>query len=333
MRIRTRWILIAGWVFLTSLPVASQTVLDFENLPAGTTINDQFVRQGVRFSSAFLAADRAAHSGNRVLRTINPASEVFTPIPLRMTFVRPQAHIKLFAMSPGTARNGTLVAFDASGAEIARDGPKPVAADKFTTMFEVTVRGAQISRAELQLENAAHFAIDDLEFDVRSASATPTVKVNELRQPAAKDNPAVKGTFPNDFRLAQPAQPRERPPSKPRAGEEGEEERFNIESQPTVIKTLAPRASADLRIRVSPRTGLAGSVRWIGTSAPLSVTISLGRSRLATGKTYALGANRGGADVGAVAQNAGEVRLVVTNTSNVRVKVSLSLGIVRTPVR
>jgi len=333
MRIRTRWILIAGWIFLTPLPLAAQTILDFENLPAGTTINDQFARQGVRFSSAFLAADRSAHSGNRVLRTINPASEVFTPIPLEMIFVRPQARVKLFAMSPATARNGTLVAFDALGAEIARDGPKPVAADKFTTMFEVTVRGTRISRAELRLEGAAHFAIDDLEFDVKAASATPAVKVNELRQPAAKDNPAVKGTFPNDFRLRQPVQPRERPTVKPSAGEDGEEERFNIEAPTTVVKNLAPGASADLRTRVSQRAGLAGSVKWIGTSAPLSVTMSLNGSRLASGKTYALGTNHGGADVGAVAQSAGEVRLLVTNTSNVRVKVSLSLGIVRAPVR
>ena len=84
---------------------------------------------------------------------------------------------------------------------------------------------------------------------------------------------------------------------------------------------------------MTARTGLAGSVRWIGTAAALPVTLSLNGSRVASGKTYALGANRGGADVGGVAQTAGDVRLSVTNSSKVRVKVSLNLGLVRGQVR
>ena len=63
------------------------------------------------------------------------------------------------------ARNGTLQAFDANGGLLVEDGPKPVAADAFTTRFEVTSPTPAITKAVLQLENAAHYAIDDLEFD------------------------------------------------------------------------------------------------------------------------------------------------------------------------
>jgi len=321
-----RWIVIAGFVFVMPVAAIAQTTLDFENLPAGTTINDQYVRDGVRFTSAFLAADRFAHSGNRVLRSINPAAEVFNPIPLKIAFVQPQARIKLFAMSPGSARNGTLKVFDAAGAVIGQDGPKLVAADRFTTKFEVTLNGPRITRAELQLDGAAHFAIDDLEFDVKQV---PIFQVNELRQPASKDNAAVKGTFPTEFRLGQP---HERVSSKP-SDPEANEEKFNMESVPAVVKELAPGASAQLVTRVTKGAGLAGTVRWIGTPSALPVTLSLNGSQLNAARTYALGNNRGGSDVGGVAKNAGEVKLVVKNTSNIKVKVSLTLGIVRTPVR
>jgi hypothetical protein len=304
--------------------------LDFENLPAGTTVNDQYVRQGVRFSSAHLAADPAARSGTRVLRTVSPTAEVFTPIPLRMAFIKPQARVKLFAMSPGTARNGTLRAFDASGAAIAQDGPRLVAADKFTTMFEVVVSAPRITRAELQLEGASHYAIDDLEFDTSPTPTTPSVRVVEMRQPSAKDNAAVSGKFPAEFGIRKLP---ELIPSKSPDTEREAEERFNIESAPAVEKDLAPGASAELLARVAGRTGLAGSVRWIGTAAALQVTLSLNGSRVASGKTYTLGASRGGADVGGVAETAGDVRLSVTNTSKVRVKVKLTLGLVRGQVR
>ena len=328
MRAPKSWILIAGCAFLAPLAQVTPTVLDFENLPAGTTVNDQYVRQGVRFSSAFLAADPAARSGTRVLRTVAPTAEVFTPIPLRMAFIKPQARVKLFAMSPGTARNGTLKAFDASGAVIGQDGPKLVAADKFTTMFEVAVSAPRVTRAELQLEGASHYAIDDLEFDTSPKPTTKPVQVIETRQPSARDNAAVSGKFPTEFRIGKPPEL-----SKPSDTEDQAEERFNIESAPAIERDLAPGASAELLARVAGRTGLAGSVRWIGTAAALPVTLSLNGSRVASGKTYALGTNRGGADVGGVAQTAGDVRLSVTNTSKVRVKVSLNLGLVRGQVR
>ena len=74
-------------------------------------------------------------------------------------------------------------------------------------------------------------------------------------------------------------------------------------------------------------------MRWIGTSAALTVTLSMSGSQVVSGKSYALGTNRGGADVGGVAKTAGDVKLSVKNTSTVRVKVRVSLGLVRGQVR
>lgn len=317
-----RMVFAAGCVVAASHAVfVAATLVDFENLPAGTTVTTQYAAQGVVFGSAYLATDPNARSGTRVLRTVSPTAEVFTPIPLRMTFSQPQARVKLYATSPGVARNGTLTAFDAAGAVIATDGPKLVAADRFTTMFEVTAKQAGIARAELQLESASHYAIDDLEFD---SSVAPPVRVIETRQPSARENAAVIGRFPTEWSIGPPPEPAA---VQPGTGEA--EERFDIAISPAVERELAPGASAEVRAPVTARAGVAGSVRWIGTAAELPVTLSLTGSPDASGQPYALGVNRGGSDVGGVAQSAGEARLSVKNTSAVRVKVRLSIGVVR----
>ncbi|HEX2460466.1 MAG TPA: hypothetical protein VHJ58_10000 [Vicinamibacterales bacterium] len=324
-RAPTRWVLVTACAFLAHQALAAGTVLDFENLPTGTTVTDQFASQGVTFSSAYLAEDRAARSGTRVLRTVSPAAEVFTPIPLRMAFTTPQARVRLFATSPGTARNGTLSAFDASGAVIARDGPKLVAADAYTTMFETTVAAPGITRAELQLEGASHYAIDDLEFDSVTSSEAAPPRIVEMRQPSAEQNAAVTGKIARGWDLGNPPEvaggKRPDPPGEI-------DERVEIDSVPLVERDLPPGATAELRTRVKRPAGLAGSARWIGTATPLPLTLSLNGSPVATGKAYALGTTRGGSDVGAVAKTASNVKLSVTNTSKVRVKVRLTLGIV-----
>jgi hypothetical protein len=230
------------------------------------------------------------------------------------------------------ARNGTLRAFDEAGAVIAQDGPKPVAADRYTTMFEVAVGGARIRRAELQLEGAAHYGIDDLEFDDAPAGPPPT-RITEMRQPSVRDNAALVGRFPRGWEIGEPPEPAsfsDRDPPEP-GGERGaeKEERFNLEFAPVVERELAPGASAQVSMKVSGHAGLAGSVRWIGTAEPLPVRLSVSGSRVATGKPYSLGTDRGGSDVGGVAKRGGQASLSVTNTSRVRVRVRLNLGLVR----
>ena len=158
------WFLAALWACPAAL--AAPTVLDFEDLAPGTQVTTQYGARGVVFLNHYLGTDPAAHSGTHVLRTVNPASEIFVPIPLAMTFNAPQALVKFFAESQNIPLNGTLTAFNAAGNVVAQDGPKLVAANVFTTPFQVTVSGnPTIVRAELRLENGAYFAIDDLTFD------------------------------------------------------------------------------------------------------------------------------------------------------------------------
>ena len=106
---RTPWHrqVVAGmrWVpmlvlFSASAAMAAPTVLDFEDIAAGTRITTQYSPRGVLFRNHFLGTDPAAPSGTRVLRTANPADEIFTPIPLVMTFTSAaQSRVQLLATS------------------------------------------------------------------------------------------------------------------------------------------------------------------------------------------------------------------------------------------
>jgi len=180
------WVALSLAVFSASTAMAAATVLDFEDVAPGTTVTAQYGPRGVLFLNHFLGTDPAAHSGTHVLRTANPAQEIFTPIPLVMTFTSSQARVKLFAESSNIALNGTLTAFDAADNVVAQDGPKLVAANVFTTMFEVIDPDAtpSITRAELRLENGIYFAIDDLEFEGEAPAQQPTTPpVVEITSP------------------------------------------------------------------------------------------------------------------------------------------------------
>ena len=179
------------------VPLAQQstTLLTFEDLPAGTIVTTQFGARGVVFQGTFIGTDFGARSGTRALRSVPPTSEVFNAIPIIMSFTSPQARVKLFAMSPGIPRNGTLKAFAANGALVVQDGPKQVAADKFTTLFEVKSNNPRIMRAVFELENAAHYAIDDLEFSGSAAEPpppAPTVVITSPQNGAELDTDKIE---------------------------------------------------------------------------------------------------------------------------------------------
>lgn len=162
------------------------TRLDFEDIAPGTIVTAQYGPRGVVFPGHFLGTDPAAHSGTHVLRTVNPGAEVFEPIPLVMTFTSAQARVKLFAACfDGSPLNGILSAFNVADNVVAQDGPKLVAVDAFTTMFEVVDPGPEpsITRAELRLENGIHFAIDDLEFEGAPPAQPPEPPVVEITAP------------------------------------------------------------------------------------------------------------------------------------------------------
>jgi hypothetical protein len=159
------------------------TLLDFEDLAPGTTVKAQYGSRGVLFNDQYIDTAPAVHSGTRLLRSINPAIEIFELIPITMRFTSSQARVKLFATT-SLANNGTLTAFDATDNVVAQDGPKPVGVDTFT-MFEVIDEDAtpSITRVELRIENTIQFAIDDLEFEGEPPPEPPKKPVVKITAP------------------------------------------------------------------------------------------------------------------------------------------------------
>jgi hypothetical protein len=177
---------------------AAQTVLDFEDadIPTNSTIDAQYGLRGVIFQHASLETDPAAHSGARVLRAVKTGSEVFTPSPMVILFTSPQARVKLYAGSQVPSLNGTLTAFDSGGNVVATDGPRLVPHDTFTTIFQVTVPTASITRVELQFENSPFESIDDLEFEGQPPPPPPTQPVVMITQPIDGINVDIPGDIP-----------------------------------------------------------------------------------------------------------------------------------------
>jgi hypothetical protein len=179
--------------------VNAQTVLDFEDadIPTATEINAQYGSRGVLFHNAHLEADAAAHSGARVLRAVKTGDEAFTAKPLVITFASLQTRVKLFAGSQFSSLNGTLTAFDGLGNAVDTDGPRLVAANVFTTPFEVTTATASIDRVEFQLENSSYASIDDLEFEGLPPPPPPTQgPVVQLTQPVDGIEVDIPGDLP-----------------------------------------------------------------------------------------------------------------------------------------
>jgi len=188
---------IAALIFLPAgVDAHAQTILDFEDQPAGTTLTNQYASRGVLFNNAYLETDAAAHSGTRVIRQTKPGSEIFVIVPLVIQFTSPQARVRLFAGSQFDSENGTLKAFDSGGNLVGSDGPRLVQQNTFTTAFEVTAAAASIVRVEFQLENSSFASIDDLEFQGNPAPPLPTgPPVVHLTQPVD----GINVDIPNDL--------------------------------------------------------------------------------------------------------------------------------------
>jgi hypothetical protein len=198
MRIISR-VVFSGVLFVTALATlggGQPQVIDFEDRPAGAIINAEYSSRGVIFAGAYLEGHPNAHSGNRILRSVPPGTEVFTAKPLQMRFTGPMSRVALFAGNlPGVTGNGTLMAFDANNALVGQDGPKPVPGNAFTASFEVRAPAPRIVRAEFHIADSAHVAIDDLTVEGTTAplpTSAPAVAIANPVEAAVLDEGPVE---------------------------------------------------------------------------------------------------------------------------------------------
>lgn len=157
----------------------------------------------------------------------------------------------------------------------------------------------------------------------RPVEGDRSVQVVEKRQRSITDDPAVKGDFPtNGWRVADGdrASPLQLPAEEDEVPEFAEA--FKNTRAPKIIEEqLASGATRGVDLQLAGPSGLAGSVRWVGTTDALKVSIALGGSTLVTGTPYRLGTNRGGSYLGVRTTGGGHATLSVTNTSGVTVRV------------
>ena len=168
-----------------------QVVISFDDLTPKRRVTTQYTSRGVRFvPGAFIDTDPAARSGTQVLRAANPTSEFHTG-PLTMEFTSGQRSVQMFAAGMHFNTRGVAEAFDAAGQRIARDGPKRVRANAYTTLFRLATSRPLIRRVTLHYESTAFESIDDLSFEGEAPAPLPTVA------------PVVKLSLKNaDFALA-----------------------------------------------------------------------------------------------------------------------------------
>jgi hypothetical protein len=157
--------------------------------------------------------------------------------------------------------------------------------------------------------------------DTTLASVRPVVQnaqVSERRQPSVADDPAVTGDLPEGWDGG--------PVPQPQAPSGDLEETSEIQYAPVVEEDLASGATREITMAVTGAAGLTGSVRWVGTLAPLDVSVSFNGAPLASGTAYAFGKDRGGAYVDAQVDTSGTATLSVTNATNVTVKLNMNFG-------
>ncbi len=156
-------------------------------------------------------------------------------------------------------------------------------------------------------------------------------RLEERRERSVTEDPAVKGETPDGWLVPPVAAPQ--PSTATKRQEESRDseiaefvERFKNTKAPRIFQgDLPPGASRGVDIQLAGPSDLAGSAQWIGTAAPMKVTIAVNASPLATGTAYRLGDSRGGSYVKAQTPVGGRATLAITNTSNVSVKVRIML--------
>ena len=143
--------------------------------------------------------------------------------------------------------------------------------------------------------------------------------VTEIRQHfRAADDPAVLGRFPANWTVG--------PAPDPADLTNEPEERTGVSFAPIVEEDLPPGATRELELALSGPSGVTGSVRWSGTVAPLDVFLTADGAQAVPGKPYSYGTDRGGSYLESFASEGGTVKLIVSNPTDVDVRIKMALG-------
>ena len=173
---------------------------------------------------------------------------------------------------------------------------------------------------ELTASDAENSAVATTTVTVRP-TVDGSAKIEELTQRSIGEDPAVQGIFPDSWLVLDPV-------GSPPPADESELAEFNdqladTQFAPLVEEDLAGGATRTLDLNILQPSGLTGTVRWIGTTSPLTVTLSLDGTVLVTGTDYQFGNDRGGTLIHVKTTAAGLVTLAVTNTADTTVKVHM----------
>lgn len=199
-----------------------------------------------------------------------------------------------------------------------------VTVDELLTMVNIALGNSNVSSCLAgDANHDEQITIDEILTAVNHAlnGCVSVPQVIEHRQPSIKDDPAVTGNFPDGFTI--PTLP-EGPQESPDEGGPAWIEKMDY--APAAEVDLAPGVTKEVELQVASATVLTGSAQWIGTIAPLPVTLALDGTSLATGDAYSIGTDRGGSSVLAKSTAGGRATLSVTNTTDATVKVRLILG-------
>jgi len=149
--------------------------------------------------------------------------------------------------------------------------------------------------------------------------------VKEVHQRPVTNDPAVNGKLGNNWTLKVPA----KMPPRPQDGSptQGAFDLLSkVQFAPVVEVRLTPGATREVKLQVEAPSMLMGTVRWIGTTNPLNVSLLLDGSSLASGTSHGFLKDRGASNLQVRTATGGLATLSVTNTSGTTVKVRLVLG-------
>ena len=156
-------------------------------------------------------------------------------------------------------------------------------------------------------------------------------RFTEVRQQPVTDDPAITGQLESTWKLSLPTEMPPRPAEGHATEGDGDDEGAfallsHVQFAPVDEEQLPAGATRQVELHIDGPSVLLGSVRWIGTTSPLSVSLLLDGANLATGTGHSTAGNRGGSSLRARTTDGGHATLSVTNTSGATVMVRIVLG-------